>query len=259
MRVSQGRVLVTGASRGIGRAVVACLVKNGARVAAVGRDEEALMQVARLSSKQVTAVVGDLARESERELLVAHAAQALGGLDGLVHCAGIVKYEPVGTLTPQALEAMWRVNQLAPTLLSQEAARIMVQQGHGGSIVTVSSTLSTRPAPSTVGYAATKAALEATTRGLAKELAARHIRVNAVAPGVVDTDMVRQPRVAPGTSIPVGAERDRLVAEQLEALAFLHPLGRLGTATEVAELIVQVLDAEWMTGSVVSMDGGLSL
>ena len=71
---------------------------------------------------------------------VAHAAQALGGLDGVVHCAGIVKYEPVGTLTPQALEAMWRVNQLAPTLLSQEAARVMVQQGHGGSIVTVSST-----------------------------------------------------------------------------------------------------------------------
>ena len=67
MRVSQGRVLVTGASRGIGRAVVACLVKNGARVAAVGRDEDALMQVARTASKQITAVVGDLAREPERE------------------------------------------------------------------------------------------------------------------------------------------------------------------------------------------------
>ena len=154
---------------------------------------------------------------------------------------------------------MWRVNQLAPTLLSQEAARIMVQQGHGGSIVTVSSTLAERPAPSTVGYAGTKAALEATTRGLAKELAARSIRVNAVAPGVVDTDMVRQPRVAPGTQVPVGAERDRMVAEQLEALAYLHPLGRLGNAAEVAELIVQVLDAEWMTGSVVTLDGGLSL
>ena len=142
---------------------------------------------------------------------------------------------------------------------AQEAARVMVQQGHGGSIVTVSSTLSGRPAPSTLGYAGTKAALEATTRGLAKELAARHIRVNAVAPGVVDTDMVRQPRVAPGTRVPEGAERDRLVAEQLEALAYLHPLGRLGTAAEVAELIVQVLDAEWMTGSVVTLDGGLSL
>src|SRR5690606_16637015 len=114
-----------------------------------------------------------------------------------------------------------------------------------------------RPAPSTVGYAGTKAALEATTRGLAKELSARAIRVNAVAPGVVDTDMVRQPRVAPGTRAPEGAERERLVAEQLEALAYLHPLGRLGTAEEVAELIVQVLDAEWMTGSVVTLDGGL--
>ena len=250
---------MTGASGGIGRAVVAQLVARGARVAAVGRDEEALMQVARTSSRQVTAVVGDLARESERELLVGHAAEALGGLDGLIHCAGVVKYEPVGTLTPQALEAMWRVNQLAPTLLSQEAARIMVAQGHGGSIVTVSSTLSSRPAPSTVGYAGTKAALEATTRGLAKELSARAIRVNAVAPGVVDTDMVRQPRVAPGTRAPEGAERERLVAEQLSALAYLHPLGRLGTAEEVAELIVQVLDAEWMTGSVVTLDGGLSL
>jgi NAD(P)-dependent dehydrogenase (short-subunit alcohol dehydrogenase family) len=123
----------------------------------------------------------------------------------------------------------------------------------------VSSTLSTRPAPSTVGYAGTKAALEATTRGLAKELSARQIRVNAVAPGVVDTDMVRQPRVAPGTRAPQGAERDRVVAEQLEALAYLHPLGRLGSAAEVAEAIVQVLDAEWMTGSVVTLDGGLSL
>ena len=242
MRVSSGRVLVTGASRGIGRAVVAHLVECGARIAAVGRDEEALMQVARISSRQVTAVVGDLAREHERELLVGHAAEALGGLDGVVHCAGLVKYEPVGTMTPQALEMMWRVNQLAPTLLSQEAARIMVQQGHGGSIVTVSSTLAERPAPSTVGYAGTKAALEATTRGLAKELAARSIRVNAVAPGVVDTDMVR-------ANSP----------EQQAEMTAIQIMPRMAHPDEmVGPALLLVSDAgSFITGHVVFADGGM--
>ena len=156
MKVSAGRVLVTGASRGIGKAVVERLVQTGARIAAVGRDQDALMRVARISAQQITAVVGDLGKESERELLVGHAAEALGGLDGLINCAGIVRYEPVGTLSAQALEQMWRVNQQAPTLLSQEAARIMVEQGRGGSIVNVCSTLSQRPAPSTIGYAGTR-------------------------------------------------------------------------------------------------------
>ena len=122
----------------------------------------------------------------------------------------------------------------------------------------VSSTLSERAAEFTSVYAATKAALNALTRGLALELAPHGIRVNAVLPGGVDTDMLRAPRLRPGESLDEAALALR-VESQLEALSALHPLGRLGRPDEVADVVVSLLDREWQTGSLVSIDGGLSL
>jgi 3-oxoacyl-[acyl-carrier protein] reductase len=141
-------------------------------------------------------------------------------------------------------------------LLSQAVADRM--RGRGGAIINVSSTLSERVARFTAAYAATKAGLNALTRSLALELAPHGIRVNAVLPGGVDTDMLRAPRLRPGEVLGE-AELSERVESQLAALRALHPLGRLGTPAEVASVIVATLDQEWQTGSLITIDGGLSL
>jgi 3-oxoacyl-[acyl-carrier protein] reductase len=152
----------------------------------------------------------------------------------LVNCAGVVRYGSIGTVGRGELVEQLAVNVVAPFLIAQSAARYMT---HGGAIVQVASTLGVRPAPGTAAYAASKAALLSLTRSFAQELAPRGVRVNAVVPGVVDTDMVR--------------------GRDLEALRALHPLGRLGTPGDVAEAVVWLLGAEWVTGAEVVVDGGL--
>jgi NAD(P)-dependent dehydrogenase (short-subunit alcohol dehydrogenase family) len=148
------------------------------------------------------------------------------------------------------------VNLVAPLLFSQAFAEHFGMRG--GSIVNVSSTLSERVASNTLVYAASKAALNAMTKGLALELARFGVRVNAVLPGGVETDMLRSPRLRPGESL-APDEIDSRVAAQLKALAALHPMGRLGQPEEVAAVIVAVLDQTWQTGSLVTIDGGLSV
>jgi NAD(P)-dependent dehydrogenase (short-subunit alcohol dehydrogenase family) len=258
-KVSEGRVLVTGASRGIGRAVVTRLLERGAMVAVVGRSEEALVRLARRDPARVTVLVGDVTEPSQREHMITRAAAELGGLDGLVCAAGVALHQRVGHIDAATVAAQLAVNFVAPLLLSQDAARVMRAQGTGGAIVHVSSTLAVHPAPGTAVYGATKAALNALTRSLAGELAEDGVRVNAVVPGVVDTDMVREPRLAPGEAPPTGAARERRVAAQLEALRQLHPLGRLGKPSDIADAVVYLLDAEWTTGSLMRVDGGLTL
>lgn len=254
--VTMGRVLVTGASRGIGRAVVVALAARGTAVAAAARDREALEVLRGLGD--VHPVWADLAVADDRDSLVERAATRLGGLDGLVCAAGIARHARVGAIEPADLDAQLTVNLLAPVLLAQAAAPHMRAAGRG-SIVALSSTLASRAAPATVGYAASKGGLEAAVRGLALELAPDGIRVNAVAPGVVDTDMVRALRLEPGEPEPIGEALRERVDAQLEVLRRLHPVGRLGTPEEVAAVVLHVLDSPYTTGSVVTVDGGLTL
>jgi NAD(P)-dependent dehydrogenase (short-subunit alcohol dehydrogenase family) len=123
----------------------------------------------------------------------------------------------------------------------------------------VTSTLADRPAPTTTVYGATKGALTSMTRTLALELAPDRIRVNALAPGVIDTDMVRAPRLAPGEAMPEGDARRAREEAQLAELARLHPIGRVGRPEEVAEAADFLLHAQFATGTVLVLDGGLSL
>lgn len=248
------RIAVTGASRGIGRAVATALLARGDAVALIARDEQALAAVAAGASQRAHCLPADLAAPGQAEAAVERAAQALGGLDALVCCAGIVHYEFVGALSHAALAAQLAVNYLAPVLASQRAAALMGPGG--GSIVHLASTLGLHPAPGTLGYAAAKAALLSAVKTLAAELAPR-VRVNAIAPGGVDTDMIRVPRLAPGEPAPVGAALTARVAAEVAALQALHPLGRLGTPEEVSAAVLFLLDAPWITGTVLVVDGGL--
>ncbi len=238
--VSEGRVVVTGATRGIGRATAHAILERGGKVIAIGRNADLLQELRGRDEERVRTVAADLGDLERVPLVAEQALAAFGGADGLVNCAGVARYERVGAIQLESLEAQFRLNLMAPLLLSQIVAEHL--RGRGGAIVNVSSTLSERVAPGTAAYAATKAALNTVTKAMALELASAGVRVNAVLPGAVDTDMLR---VRP--------------AAQLEALRSRHPIGRLGRPEDVATVIVGLLDHPWQTGSLVTVDGGLSI
>ncbi|MBX3272125.1 MAG: SDR family oxidoreductase [Sandaracinaceae bacterium] len=224
-------ILVTGASRGIGRATAERLLARGRSVVLCARDGAALDAIAR-AHDGAYALARDLGAAPDR--VVEDAADLAGGLAGIVHAAGVARHAPLEEITRDALDEMHRLHVVAPLVMAQAFARL----GRPGTIVHVASTLGLRPAAGRLAYAATKAALVSMTRTLALELASRGVRVNAVAPGVVATDMARG-------------------LGDLDALAALHPLG-LGTPGDVAEAIELLLDARWITGTVLVVDGGLT-
>jgi C-7 ketoreductase len=254
--VSEGRVIVTGATRGIGRATAHAILERGGQVIAVGRNRDLLEELRRQDEARIRIVEADLAELEKLPSIADQAVDAFGSVDGLVNNAGMAVHERVGTIRRESLEGQLRLNLMAPLLLSQLIAEHL--RARGGAIVNVSSTLSERVAAGTAAYAATKAALNAVTRALALELAPS-VRVNAVLPGIVDTDMIRAPGPrAPGTPR-VGKELETRVEAQLEALRSRHPIGRLGRPEDVATVIVGLLDHPWQTGSLVTIDGGLSV
>jgi NAD(P)-dependent dehydrogenase (short-subunit alcohol dehydrogenase family) len=250
------RVLLTGASRGIGRAIAELLLSAGARLAAVGREQGTLEATIGAAGDGHCALTADLADPAQADRLVERAVAALGGLDMFVSAAGVVEYTHVAALTPEAIERQHAVNFASPMRIALSAARVLPT---GGCMVFVSSTLALQPAPLTLAYGASKAALVAAVRSLALELAPRGIRVNAVAPGPVDTDMLRIVRYAEGDgAIAPDAAADR-IATQLTALRDLHPLRRLGTPDDVAYSVGYLLAAPYVTGNILPVDGGLLL
>jgi NAD(P)-dependent dehydrogenase (short-subunit alcohol dehydrogenase family) len=249
------KVLLTGASRGIGAAIARMLLARGVRLAVVGRDRAALEAVVGTDSEHAV-LIADLAIRAEVEPLADRAAAELGGLDGFVSCAGMVEYAELGAISAASLERQMAVNFTAPLLIAQATAQHIAAQG-GGAMLLISSTLGLNPAPLTAAYAASKAALTSIARSLALELGGRSIRVNAIAPGVIDTDMVRALR--PSSDHAVYADDNDRVAAQLEELRRLHPLERLGQTDDVAEAALYLLHAPYVTGTVMVVDGGLSL
>jgi NAD(P)-dependent dehydrogenase (short-subunit alcohol dehydrogenase family) len=267
-------VLLTGASGGIGAAIARALSAEGVRLALVGRDRAALAALAAScggAGAEHALLVADLSDGDGAPALADRAAAELGGLDGFVACAGVVDYAGVGAITAQSLARQLTVNFSAQFLIAQRAADHIAQQG-GGAMLLIASTLGLSPAPLTAAYAASKAALISAARSLALELGPRAIRVNALAPGVVETDMVRvvrpapasaaAPRVPPDGDTPAGEHvvaAEPALAAQLDALRALHPLGRLGRPEDVAESALYLLRTPYVSGAVMLLDGGLSL
>jgi NAD(P)-dependent dehydrogenase (short-subunit alcohol dehydrogenase family) len=245
-----GILVVTGGSRGIGAATVRLAAHEGWDVCVNYRQDaekaEAVANEARSHGVRAIAVQGDMAREDDIVRLFATVDDQLGPLTGLVNNAGITG--PAGKLvdlTAETLRGVLDLNVLGPFLCAREAVRRMAKSlgGSGGVIVNVSSRASVLGSPNEfIHYAASKGAIDSFTIGLSKELAPEGIRVNAVNPGLIDTE-IHDASGIPG---------------RLERLVGGVPAGRVGSAEEVAEAIVWLLSEQssYVAGALVPVSGG---
>ena len=244
-------LLITGATSGIGRATAMRFAQAGANVAAVGRDESELenlkQSLLELGIRCVT-ISADLAQDDSAETVVARAIDNLGGIDILVNAAGHISNGTIETTTTEAWDAMLDINLRSVFLLMQKASPSLAERR--GNIVNVSSVTGLRAFPGVLAYCVSKAALDQLTRCSALELAAKGVRVNAVNPGVVVTEIHKRG----------GMSQDQYAAF-LEHSKETHPLGRVGRPEEIAELIAFLASprASWITGATYSIDGGRAL
>ncbi|MGH9415837.1 MAG: 3-oxoacyl-ACP reductase FabG [Terriglobales bacterium] len=245
MRLAQQAILITGASRGIGHAIAQRAAAEGARVAINyhrhAEEAEALAAAIRANGGEAVALAGDVSDGEGAQALVAAAHEAFGGLDALVNNAGIVRDNLLLAMEPEEWQQVLATNLSGAFHCCQAAARIMIRQRHGR-IVNISSAAGERPNRGQVNYAAAKGGLNALTRALAQELAPRNINVNAVAPGMIATEMSRAIR--------------ELAGEQVLAQIALR---RYGQPEEVAAAVLFLLspDAAYITGHILNVDGGL--
>ena len=238
--------IVTGASKGIGAAIARQLAAEGAAVVVnyATSKEGADRVVADIEGAggRAVAVQANVARPEEIGHLFAEAKRAFGRLDILVNNAGIYEFAPLGDVTPEHFHKQFDVNVLAVILASKEALDYF--DDAGGSIVNVSSIASSATPPNTAVYSSTKAAVDAVTRSLAKELGPRKIRVNAINPGMVDTEGVR------AAGIDESDFRKQVESET--------PLGRIGHVQDIAPAAVFLAsgDSGWITGETLHIAGG---
>jgi len=241
-------VFVTGASSGIGRSCAIKFATAGAWIACVGRDESGLQRI----KKEILSVGGealelraDLSITSEADEAVLRTVETFGGIDVLVNAAGHISSGTIENTTLEVWDDMQNVNVRAVFNLMQKALPSIIERQ--GNVVNISSVTGLRSFPGVLAYCVSKAALDQLTRCAALELAAKGVRVNAVNPGVVVTEIHKRG----------GMSEDDYLAF-LEHSKQTHPLGRVGQPDEIAELVFFLASkqASWITGATYSIDGG---
>jgi len=239
---------VTGATSGIGHACAIAFAKARAKVVCIGRKTEALKDVEKkiqeLGAEALT-VEADLSQVEEAERAVKRAVEVFGGIDVLVNAAGHISNGTIENTSLEAWDDMMNVNVRAPFQLMQKALPSLIERR--GNIVNVSSVTGLRAFPGVLAYCVSKAALDQLTRCASLELAAKGVRVNAVNPGVVVTQIHKR-----------GGMNDEAYAAFLEHSKTTHPLGRTGRPEEIADLVLFLASdkASWITGATYSIDGG---
>jgi NAD(P)-dependent dehydrogenase (short-subunit alcohol dehydrogenase family) len=244
-------VMVTGATSGIGRATAKRFAAAGSQVIACGRDGSALEEVEREINSQggtSLALAVDVTIESEVQHAFDTAINQTGRLDVLVNAAGHISNGSIEDTSLEAWDAMMNVNLRSVFYLMQLATPHLIKTG--GNVVNVSSVTGLRSFPGVLAYCVSKAGVDQLTRCAALELAAKGVRVNAVNPGVVITEIHKR-----------GGMSEEAYENFLERSKTTHPLGRVGQAAEIAELIFFLASdqASWITGATYSIDGGRAL
>jgi 3-oxoacyl-[acyl-carrier protein] reductase len=240
-----GRVaVVTGGAKGIGRAVTRALTAGGAKVVVSGRDEAALAEAceeARRSGGEALAVPADISREADADTLCAKTLEGFGKADFLVNNAGVTRDGLLLRMSDEDWDRVIDTNLKGAFHCIRAFARPMVRQRFGR-IVNVTSVIGRIGNAGQANYAASKAGLIGLTKSVAKELASRHITVNAVAPGFIETAMT-------------GALGEKV----REGLLAQIPLGRLGSPEDVAHAVAFLCseEAAYVTGQVLTVDGGM--
>ncbi len=235
--------LITGGSRGIGAEVARRLGADGAAVVIAYRSDKAaadsVVQGLKASGAEACAVAADISRPPDCEHIVGRCIEIFGRLDILVNAAGVAAYRPLEQADADHYHEMFATNVLGALSMTRAAASVM---GSPGRIVHFASRLADSPMPGTAVYAASKAAVSALTLALSQELGPRGITINAVAPGLIETDMTAA-----------------AVAERGEALRNRTPLRRIGQPEDIGGLVAFLAsdDAGWITGRTIRADGGL--
>jgi 3-oxoacyl-[acyl-carrier protein] reductase len=239
--------IVTGASKGIGAGIAKEMAAEGASVVVnyasskKGADE-VVGEIKRNGGKAI-ALQADMAKKSEIERLFSEAMRAFGRIDVLVNNAGIYEFAPLEEITEEHFHKHFNINVLGLILASQQAAKYFGAEG--GSIINISSLASTKAPATTAVYSATKGAVDTVTKALANELGPRKIRVNAINPGVVETEGLHAAGI-------VGSDFEKQAVSET-------PLGRVGRPSDVAPAAVFLAssDSSWITGETLFITGGL--
>ena len=241
-------VIVTGASGGIGRATALLFAENGSQVIALGRNEKELNSLrdeAHQNEKKIKIHLTDLRETSQVERFLTDTIEHFGQIDVLINSAGIIFNGSIENTALDEWDKMMNINIRSVFYLMNKCVPFLEKTR--GNIVNVSSIAGTRAFPNVLAYCVSKAALDQLTRCSALELAPKNIRVNAVNPGVIVTNLHKR-----------GGMKDKDYEEFLEKSKSTHPLGRVGKPEEVAELIYFLASgkASWITGATYEIDGG---
>lgn len=241
-------ILITGGGSGIGAATARYFVERGARVTICGRRKDKIEAVATSIGPACRGICADITVDRDRHELIEAAVAHGGGLDALVNNAGNMYRGAIDAVEEDKLFELFNTNVIAAMMLTGLAKQHLSARG-GGGVIFIGSIHNRRAFPGASAYAATKGAIETLSRVLAAELGSQNIRVNCVAPGAVFTEINQR----------AGLLSDTAQHERLAALAKTQPIARVGEPEEVAAAIEYLLRAEWTTGTVIEVDGGLGL
>jgi NAD(P)-dependent dehydrogenase (short-subunit alcohol dehydrogenase family) len=245
MRLSGKVAIITGGGSGIGKAIAQAFVREGAKVVIAGRDSKKLGLAAAEIGGECLAVSADVSSAGDVQKLVSAAIDKFKRINVLVNNAAVLLPGTAESLSEADFDQTFNINVRGLWLLSRAVLPHMRASNGGGSIINIASVLSMLGARNRVAYSASKGAVMAMTKAMALDHAAENIRVNCIAPGIVETEMVAR------FSTDENARKQRVA---------LHPMGRFGRPAEVASAAVFLASDEsaWTTGSVVTIDGGYS-